>query len=413
MGFVHDKISETYTHNNRVVYPHEHRPGGLEHIPLSPVLDALGSHGAQFGSIAASAVPNPLIYDPDAEKGDNTRLRNCRAFSQFEWADQVERETAAVLSGAAVGYSSFSKLTIAGPDAEALVKAATTAVIPSAPMVCRLTYALAPATGRVHSEYTVCRRSNQTGEADFYLVGSREHAAVDAEWFRHQARGLGLSDVTVVDRSEEIEVLHVAGPESAELLGAIDDRVLEIKFFHAKELDNFAALGVGVTAVKMSFTGEAGYELHVARADAPVVLRTLIGTSPPLFGGLAANALRIEKGYQVRADFDFAHYSECGIEPFISKKRDFLGKATVSERDMETVLLEVAVDPGWEWSLVGDTPIVHGPTEAVVGYTTTAARGARTGVAIVRGFLDRKMSPAECRLESYGRSWDLEPFEPL
>jgi hypothetical protein len=71
--------------------------------------------------------------------------------------------------------------------------------------------------------------------------------------------------------------------------------------------------------------------------------------------------------YMVRADFDFAHWSECDIGRFMSKKRDFIGKNTTSVRDKRTVQLAVDATSGWEWSIVGDSPIVHKATGDVVG----------------------------------------------
>jgi len=412
--FTAAKIAETYTHNNEVVFPREHRPGGLDRVPLAPVIAALTEYGAQLGSIGGGGVAAPLLYRRGATSSNE--LRGCRRFHHFGWDEEVQAEADAVLGGVAVGYSTFSKIEIVGADARALVLGATSGVLPAAPMACRLSYALTD-TGRVHSEYTVCRRT----DTSFYVVGSRDHAAHDAEWFRARARGLGLRGVQVVDRSDDVEVLHVAGPDSATLLQALDHRVADIPFFHAAECDDFAGLGVAATVVRMSFTGCAGYELHVAAADAPAVLGALAGSPSDcrtaLFGSLALDSLRIEKGYMIRADFDYAHYSECGIAHLFSRKRDFAGRHApttgITNRDMASVLLAVDTTPGWEWSVVGDSPIVHGETGAVVGYTTTAARGARTRKTIARAFVHTAAVTEECVLEACGHRWSVTPFAPL
>lgn len=406
--FAHDKIVETYTHNNCITYPHEYRSGGLKHITQSKSIEELARQGGQLGAVGPGAVAVPLVYISNADSRVNM-VRDCKTFSHFEWADRVQAEAEAVLSSIGLGYSSFSKLFVTGSDALKLVKTVTTAAVPTKQMACRLTYALTQ-KGLVHSEYTVCRHSDEC----FYFVGSRDHAAVDAEWFRAQARLLGLSDVEVVDRSDAIEVFHIAGPESKAALSAIDDRVADVPFFNSSMIQNFAGLPLSVNVCHMSFTGCDGYELHVDTKNAVVLLNALLSNSRlTLFGGLAQNSLRIEKGYMIRADFDYAHYSECNIDSFMSKTRDYIGKDTASSRNMRTLLANVEAEPGWEWSIISDSPIIHTSTDQVVGYTTTAAKGGRTSRTIAHGFVDRSITVEDCHVEAYGNNWDIEEFLPL
>jgi dimethylglycine dehydrogenase len=404
--FAHEKICETYAHNNAITYPHEHRPAGLVHITQSPVIARCVADGAQLGTPGAGGITAPLLFSSNASSGSGS-LHNCRQFSHFGWAHTVQHEADTVLEEVGVSYSSFSNLSVTGSDALTLIKETTTGVIPSKLMTCRLSYALTNA-GAVHSEYTVCRRSAN----DFYVVGSRDHAAVDVEWFRTQARRLGLNDVIVQDKSDAIDVLHIAGPDSRTLLTTIDDTAADVPFFQSIDVPNFGGLGIDVVVCRMSFTGCAGYELHVPAHGAPTLWGALTASNPLRFGGLAVNALRIEKGYQVRADFDYAHYTECDIDAFVSKKRTFLGKDTTSDRNMTSVLLAVGADSGWEWSLLSDSPIICQTSGSVVGYTTTSACGARSRGAVTRGFLDRGVDPENCVLEAYGNRWALETFVP-
>ena len=97
-----DKISETYTHNNKVVFPHEHRPGGLSHLQQAPVIQQLTDLGGHLGSAGAGGVTAPLVCDAERAGGRTDLVRACRSFSNFEWADSVQREADTVLSSVAV-----------------------------------------------------------------------------------------------------------------------------------------------------------------------------------------------------------------------------------------------------------------------------------------------------------------------
>ena len=72
------------------------------------------------------------------------------------------------------------------------------------------------------------------------------------------------------------------------------------------------------------------YELHVDREKSAQLYKDLqeagesIGIQP--FGNYALNSLRIEMGFMVKADLDYAHYTEAGIEELIVKIRGGLNQ---------------------------------------------------------------------------------------
>lgn len=72
--------------------------------------------------------------------------------------------------------------------------------------------------------------------------------------------------------------------------------------------------GHEVKCFRVSFTGLLGYELHCdagAAVDVYEHLRRHPATAEmPHFGGHAQNALRVEKGFKLRGDLDYAHYTE-------------------------------------------------------------------------------------------------------
>jgi glycine/D-amino acid oxidase-like deaminating enzyme/phenylpropionate dioxygenase-like ring-hydroxylating dioxygenase large terminal subunit/glycine cleavage system aminomethyltransferase T len=427
-AFAEEKIKETYTHNNSVVFgSYENRSAGVEHLgDTFPLKQTLASHGALFGTVGHSGTETPLVYAADAKS-----VRDNKTLSGYSWAKRADEEALAVVENVGISYCPFSKIVVSGPRADELVGYATTAVLPKAENQCRLTYALTP-TGKVQAEFSMVRttsasplmkRLGVSGNA-WYMVGSRDHSAMDAELLRQRARELGMtlgSDIHIVDASNRVCVLQVAGPKSADVMRSIQSGIDELKPMRTRSYDAFGderEKPLPVEAFRVSFTGEAGFELHVPSSDS-IDLHELIWSHEASkraglvhFGSAATNSLRIERGYKVRADLDYVHYTEADIAPYVSKKRNFLGKGTTSSDSPKTsVSFKVAVtDPAWEWSIVSDTPI-RDATKCgrVVGYTTTSAKGTRTGGVVALGYLTEAISSdSKLEMESWGKRWNVE-----
>ena len=108
-----------------------------------------------------------------------------------------------------------------------------------------------------------------------------------------------------------------------------------------------------------------GYELTIDSVDGPKIHEAI--WSHPVskenelkhVGSAAINSFRIERGFKLWADLDFVHYKEAGIEPFITKKRDFMGKDVEGayKPTKKSVMFQIDSPKEWEYSCVGDTPI--------------------------------------------------------
>ena len=455
--YARDVIMDTYGKNNCVVYgAFENRSAGRSHVPRHSLYHQLRAAGAicQF----SSGVEVPALFEPDPSKFAELEAQclDSHHLHDFPWARRAQEEAENVLENVGLSFSSFSKLQVKGADAVALLRAATTNVIPTRDGRTKLTYAVTP-KGRVAAEFTVCKVQDE----DYYVVGSRDYAAHDAQWLVDCARRLGLENVEISNVSDDVTILHVAGPRSLELLEGVlgADRtgthaVRDIPFLQMRPLEITVPEGPSFLGVhdlddrnqdagrrkihaqcfRVSFTGCQGYEFHVSEADAPALHSLLWGhaTSKTMglahFGGHALNALRIEKGFKIKADLDFAHYTEAGIEPFVRKKRTFpfLGRDTTVNGTEEgakllpggsvvdgadhagdspgdkgrraSCMFHVDVATGYEWSVVSDSPILlrradsnDGGSDRVVGVTTSSARGAATGDTIAMGYLEEEV----------------------
>lgn len=397
-NFIQEKISETYTHNNKIVYPFENRSAGLDQLQQNPIVQHLTKLGGQLGSVAASGAQSVLYYHPDIPSQD------VKSFHHFPWQETVSQEAKNILENVSLGYSAFSKIKLTG-DIEKFLKKNTTGIIPKKKNLCRLTYALT-SSGQIQAEFSTCKINHQ----EWYLVGSREHSNYDTNWLQNLD-----STIKIEDLSQKIEVLHLAGPKSKQLLEIIEPRSKDLKFLHRLEIENFANSNTTVDLFKVSFTGCLGYEIHL-QAERAVEIFELIRQHHKsqelklgLFGNLAVNNLRMEKGYLTRPDFDYSHYSESDIDMFVSKKRNFKGRDDNHQSKKKLTLLAIDTAPGWEYSISSDCPIINSQGQ-IVGYTTsTAANISRPelGKTIARGFIYSNVDLDQMKIESLGNLWGV------
>jgi dimethylglycine dehydrogenase len=409
-GYVQQKVAETYSHNNCVSYDFENRRGGREHVPTSrhPIHTELDALGAHYGfSLGGVEVPN-VFLPPGVSLNEKTIINH-------EWASFADAEAQHILDKVGVSYASFSKIAVKGADSAAFLDRLTTNLLPAIGRS-RLTYALTP-KGRINAEWTITR----FGEDDFYVVGSRDMALHDTQWMRDRLRAENLKDVQIQDISDDVDIIHVAGPLSHALMERLLGEPFKLGFMKVEER---MIAGAPVNVLRVSFSGEHGYELHCPVNSASDVLRAVMEAGKPLdvkpFGGVALNSLRVEKGFMVKTDLDYAHYTQGGISFFCKEdKKDFLGKGTTPDEKegwRNFTLFAVDADPAFKYSIPGDAPIRKKSGE-IVGFTTTSCFGAKTQQTIAFGYVtDPNVSvDDELVLEAFGGAWPAKklPEPPL
>ena len=125
------------------------------------------------------------------------------------------------------------------------------------------------------------------------------------------------------DRSGEYAILALQGPASGRILARMigSEPVQALKYFHFLQIDN-------LTAARLGFSGELGYELMVPAAEASGLREKLLN-----IGGLrecswaAADSLRIESGYVLfdREIDGRANPRELGLERVVSNRQRVFG----------------------------------------------------------------------------------------
>ena len=146
--------------------------------------------------------------------------------------------------------------------------------------------------------------------------------------------------------------------------------------------------GVPVRALRVSYVGELGWELHHPMAQMEKLYDALMDAGKEFeitnFGLYAVNAMRLEKGYKAWGSELTTEITtvEAGLDRFVKLDKEFIGKEVVLKRmesGGEIRLVYVSVDAA-DADVAGNEPVYDG--DRVIGITTSGAYGHRVGESI-------------------------------
>ncbi|HTY72381.1 MAG TPA: FAD-dependent oxidoreductase [Actinomycetes bacterium] len=346
-------------------------------IRRSAIHDRLAALGARFGQ--SSGWEYPLWFaGPDAG-GVPTETTWGRAAS----FDTVAQEHAAVREAVGVmDMSLMSKFSVEGPDALTLLNRLSTSDI-DVPVGTVVYTQWCDVDGGLLADLTVTRRA-----VDRFLV-----VVSDVSHRRVQSmlrRGLRPREVAVTtDITAGITLLTVQGPRSRELLQALspDDWSNEaFPYLTAREVE----VGTSrVLALRVTYLGELGYELHIPSDQGVSVWESLCAAGPAYglrqVGLLAMGSLRLEKAYR-----DYGVDIENTDDPLTAglaftiawdKPGGFVGREALEKRRGDRSARMVAVrldDP--EPLLVGGEPVLL--DGQWIGYVRAGAYGYTLGASV-------------------------------
>ncbi|MCP5084883.1 MAG: FAD-dependent oxidoreductase [Alphaproteobacteria bacterium] len=286
-GYRIAKAVESFGNQFAVHYPLEEREAGRPAL-TTPVHDDMGLAGAVFGFAYGWERPNWFAPSP----GQASTL----SFGRANWFDAVGAECRAVSEDAGIAdMSAFSKFQVTGKDAAAFVDTLGANRAPGKDGRIGLTHALT-ASGGVFSEFTVTRLASD----HFYLTCAAAARRQDADLLNGHARNFGSAQVE--DVTEARGILALMGPKSRQLLESLTEQDLSAAAFPWLSARVMQVAGVQATALRVSYAGELGWELHVPMAAMKPLYQALIEQGAPLglrhFGAFALNSMRLEKGYR-------------------------------------------------------------------------------------------------------------------
>ncbi len=346
--WVLERTTEAYAHHYTMAWPFEEHASGRP-VRVSPLYGRLQSHGACFGSKMGWERPNwfapPGVLPEDAY-----------TYGRQNWFEHVGREHQATRERVAVfDQTSFAKFLLIGRDAGRALTWLCANDVDRPPG--RLVYTqMCNARGGVECDVTVSRLSDDT----FYLLTGTAYGTHDADWIRRNLpKG---ADARLVDVTSMYAVLAVMGPRSRDLLAKLTDADLGNDAFPFGTVRDIAIGGAVVRALRMTFVGELGWELHVPVESALMVYDRLLDAGKEYelanAGYRAIDSLRLEKGYKnwgsdltpndtpLEAGHGWAVKLKSGVpflgrDSLLAQREKPLGKrfATFTVDDPSTVLL--------------------------------------------------------------------------
>lgn len=289
-----------------------------------------------------------------------------------------------------IDISNFAKYLCKGPGAADWLNALFANHMPSAVGRSCLT-PLIGRRGGIAGDFTVTRLA----EEEFLIIGSGMAERYHTRFFRQVPLP---EDTSFQPMTEELCGFNVAGPQSRALLQKLTDTSLATADFPFMRSKRISLGGVEAVALRVSFTGDLGWELHCRAEDQAQLYRALLQAGRDLdvgpVGSRALMSLRIEKGYGSWSREYGPEYwpHEVGLDRLCRLDKDFLNKEPAIEvlarpKREELVLLhldEEAVRRS-NADATGGEPIFRDGEG--VGRVTSGAYGYSVGLSLALGFV--------------------------
>lgn len=377
-AWVDARTCEAYGKHYTIGFPHEEYESGRPRI-VSPLYERLKTHRAVFGSKLGWERPN--WFAPEG-----VEARDVYSMGRQNWFGAVGEEHRHCREAVGIfDQSSFAKYELTGKDAARALDYICANHVTKAPG--RLTYTqLLNSRGGIEADLTVARLA----EDHFYIVTGTGFRTHDFGWI---ADHLPQGDVTLTDITEDWGTLSLMGPKARDVIARVtgaDVSNAGFPFGHVREL---SIAGAVCRALRVTYVGELGWELHIPLAATGAVFDALMAAGAgdgirPL-GYRAIESLRLEKGYRAwAADItpnDTPFEAGLGWAVKLGKGIDFLGRAALEAAGPLTKRLAGFVVEDPDAVLVGRETILRNGVP--VGYLTSGGFGYTVGAPVGYGYV--------------------------
>ncbi|MEM7347381.1 MAG: glycine cleavage T C-terminal barrel domain-containing protein [Chloroflexota bacterium] len=360
------KTHEAYWNMYDLWLPGLERPAGRKArtTPLYDKLEAKGCvHTEAFGW------ERPKWFSLDGREEEAGFRRN-NTFEVVAEECRAVRERVGILD-----LSSFSKYEVKGPDAEAFLNRLCANRVSKRQGGMVLSHALTD-KGRIQNEFTITRLADD----HFYLLSGATSETRDLDILTEGK--LDSEDVAITNITDDYGVLVLSGPRSRDLLSKLTDTDLSNETFRWLTGKEIEVAGITLRALRVSYVGELGWELHARMEDLVAVYDAVWEAGEEFgiadFGVYAVNSMRIEKGYRgwgaditneiTPVEADLGRFVKMDKEDFVGK--DALVNYKGDEIGIEIIYVEVDVDDA---DVAGGEPLMDG--DKVIGVTTSGGYG--------------------------------------
>ncbi|MGW0734900.1 GcvT family protein [Streptomyces sp. NPDC002851] len=394
-SYVRERSCRTYVEAYDIRHPWQPTESTRRPLRVSPFHSRQADLGAVFRDEAGWE--RPQWYEANASLPQVDRIPDRNAWAARHWSPIAGAEALVTRERVALyDLTPLKRLEVTGPEALTFLQVLTTNQLDKRTGSVTHTLLLDEAGG-IRGDLTVARL-----DPERFQVAA--HGSLDLDWLRRHLPGDG--SVQVRDSTAGTCCLGVWGPRARDLLQPLTDTDFSHQGFGYATAKQAHLGDVPVTAIRRSYVGELGWEIHTT-ADLGTHLWDTLWEAGQELGIIAAghsalNSLRLEKGHRSwGTDMTTEHNPyEAGLGFAVRRgKPHFTGRPAlvgVSEETVGRRLTALVIED--EKSVVMGHEPVHVDGRAV-GYVTSAAYGYTVGAPIAYAWLPAEHAAPGTRVE--------------
>ena len=378
-----------------IVHPkwQRHRQRGLRRTPFYSAQDDLDAEFFESGGWES-----PQWYESNAGLLDEYSVAPRSGWEAEHWSRIEGAEHLAVRDGVGLfDQTSFIKIGIEGAGARSFVQRLFANDMDIDVGQLRYTTML-DTDGGVRADLTVTRLDK---DQFLVLTGGGAGGRQDLDWIRDHAP----VDVSVTDRTSEMCAVGLWGPDARNLLESATDADVSNDAFPYFRARNLYVGSVPVTALRVSYVGELGWEIYAPMEYGAELWETLCDTGQSYdvvpAGGGAMNSMRLEKGYRLWGEDLHTEHTpyEAGLGFTVDLDTSFIGKdALLDAREAgprHKIACLTLEDPSAV--ILEDRPVLDG--DEVLGYVHSAGYGYSIGACIAYTHLPPEYAEPDTSVE--------------
>ena len=378
-AFTKARVGDQYANRFAIHFPNEERSAGRP-VRVRPAHDLQVSMGAVMG--LNYGWEHPLWF------ADEVGTKDTNGFTRQNWFEPVGAEAMMLRDRAGIiDISNFAKYFVRGAGAADWLNAVFANNMPKAVGRSCLT-PLIGVRGGIAGDFTVTRLA----EDEFMIIGG----GMSERYHQRFWAMVPLPDGTTFEScTDDMCGFNVAGPLSRDLLSRLTNADLSTAAFPFMRSQRIEIAGVKVIALRVSFTGDLGWELHCDQADQLRLYEALLKAGKDFdagpVGSRALMSLRVEKGYGSWSREYSPEYwpQEVELDGLIKLEKDFLHKSAyleVKDNAPREVLSLIHVQDVDTADATGGEPIFL-PDGTAVGRVTSGTYGYSVGMSLALGYL--------------------------
>lgn len=371
VGFLTNRVPEVLGRHYELSYPGR-QWSSCRNLRTTPLHDHFVSENAYFGQFYGWE--RPLYF----ERKSFPRL----TFGKPDWFDQVAREVHRAHHQAALfDLSTFGKIDVFGAGASRFLNRVCANQV-DRPVGRVLYTTMLNERGGVESDLTVLR----LGVECFRLYVGTQFLEKNLAWLaRHRQFD---KDVELKNVTQKFAVIALMGPESTKIaMAAGAEALTRLKYFDSVMT---SIAGCPITAVRLSYVGESGWEITCRSEHVMSIYATLCALGASSAGLFAQTSMRIEKRFLA-----YGHELDSQISPLeaglgftVDWNKEFIGKRALENQrnaGVKSRIVSILFDD-CEAVPLGDEPVLM--KGRFVGKTTSAAYGYRIDAPIALAMID-------------------------